>query len=263
MCTVLITATDNAIIRRDMMNTQITYGGFSHDPLAWNDVPNLDYIPFDVRPQVNRRWLKVFSDIFLVVCKMLEDELVADNPQNAVAVAPTVSAVLDYISHGRDSSIVSRWEMDSAYFDRGGKIEYVLDCILHTARECGPRPEGDGTWDEERDEDEKWEALPKCKNDLAFYIARARLGLEGSMGPYFDESQYDGAELDAFTASLLTTFNRLRGRQAYQPEDAEGEDEDEDSDNEEDDEEEEDGEPGDEEDKGEDQPPTLKRARHE
>lgn len=53
--------------------------------------------------------------------------------------------------------------------------EWVLDYVTGSSMDCSAL--GDGTWDEDRDEDERFAALPECANDLEFGIVRRRLGL--------------------------------------------------------------------------------------
>jgi hypothetical protein len=88
------------------------------------------------------------------------------------------------------------------YFNKGGSVEYALDCVLHTAKEQSSAY-GDGTFEEAWEDDENmgddYSALPKCANDEDFELARKMLGLDPGIewGPYeLDRDEEMGSDSD-------------------------------------------------------------------
>jgi hypothetical protein len=88
------------------------------------------------------------------------------------------------------------------YIDKGGRIEYVLDCVTSLAREQSADT-GDGTFDEMMAEDLgqgpggdelPWRGLPRCANDVEFDLVRGMLGLDQTnvWGPYYTAAERFG-----------------------------------------------------------------------
>lgn len=137
-----------------------------------------DYIPPALRQEIYKAFYIGFHTIFKAVSQVLKTPGI-----------PTPEAVM-----------AAGLELDPGavnfYLGKGGKVEYVLDAIVDTAREQSSL--GDGTFEETFDYDEGdseedgagrigYRELRACRNDLEFGIVRWSVGLRGPSGPYEDE----------------------------------------------------------------------------
>jgi len=165
-----------------------------HQPLSSSDFPHpaLDYIPPAIRREIYKTFFVGFYTIFLAIYHILEAP-----GQGRI---PTLQAVLAE-ALALDARAVR------FYLNKGGKVEYVLDATIDSAREQSSL--GDGTFEETFDHDESegedgdeeglgYAKLVKCSNDLEFGIVRRNVGLGARVvwGPYDDTKDEEGMDVD-------------------------------------------------------------------
>ncbi|EMD30885.1 hypothetical protein CERSUDRAFT_100894 [Gelatoporia subvermispora B] len=149
------------------------------DPKLCGWCSAVDYIPAHVWPGLYKSFYQAYRLVVIAVAHVL------GKPGDRCLPLPRVvpSALLS----GEVKHYADHWSQDRAqfFFDKGGRVEYALNYITDVALDQSPL--GDGWSDEIREDDEEWNALPKCTNDLAFVMARQQLGLDPSQkwGPYY------------------------------------------------------------------------------
>ena len=98
------------------------------------------------------------------------------------------------------------------YFDKGGRVEYVLDATVDVAREQSSLGDGtfEDTFDHDAGEDGKplgYKELERCANDLEFGGVRLGFGIGVGLGwgPYVDreerEEEEEGMDVDEYDDS--------------------------------------------------------------
>ena len=174
-----------AEIQHDMLRMDVP--AFTRgQPLSSSDLTlfSLDYIPLALRQNIYKTFYIGYQTIFEATSYVLKSLSI-----------PTPQAVLNAALELNSSAVLF-------YLGKGGKVEYVLDAIVATAREQSSL--GDGTFEETFDCDEGdlggeerlgYRELGACRNDLEFGIVRWNVGLGGGrLGPY--EEEWDGMDLD-------------------------------------------------------------------
>jgi hypothetical protein len=166
-----------------------------HHPLSTSELYHsaLEYIPPTVRREIYKTFFVGFYTIFRAICNILETP-----GQNRIPIPQVVLAE----AMALDARAVQ------FYMGKGGKVEYVLDATVDSAKEQSSL--GDGTFEETFENDvsegeggERNDAgyadLGKCSNDLEFNIVRRNIGLgaDVSWGPYdSDREEEDGMKVD-------------------------------------------------------------------
>ena len=149
----------------------------------------LDYVPSAVRQEMYKTFYVGFYTIFDAISQVLKTPGIP-TPQAVMAEALQL-----------DPRAVQ------FYLGKGGRVEYVLDAIVNTAREQSNL--GDGTFEETFDCDEEeggggrlgYRKLVKCGNDLEFEVVRRGVGLGAvKMGPY-DDDDGEGMDVDEYDDS--------------------------------------------------------------
>lgn len=149
---------------------------------------DLDFIPPHLRGEVYKTFYKGYGVLFSAVAHVLKRCSPADP---TVPDARTIAAELN-------SNNTFDVQGAQFYFRKGGRVEYALDHIMHTAMEQSKL--GDETFEELHDSDDGWMDLPECVNDLDFELVRRKLGLSDKQqwGPYRcgeeDEMDEDDSE---------------------------------------------------------------------
>ena len=162
-------------------------------PLSASDLTlfALDYIPLSLRQKIYKTFYIGYHTIVEAISHVLKSDRI-----------PTPQAVLD-----------AAFELNAGavqfYLRKGGKVEYVLDAIVSTAREQSNL--GDGTFEDTFDCDDDDEGdlgggggggglgyrdLSACRNDLEFGVVRWSVGIGGQWGPYYEEDGEYGMDLD-------------------------------------------------------------------
>jgi hypothetical protein len=151
-------------------------------PLSAEEIPftNAEYLPLALRVQIDKSFYQGYRSLFLVVAHILKDSA------NGM---PTPARVLAQ-GLGGDARNVK------FYVNKGGRVEYALDAIIHAAKEQSVLGDGsfDRLWDNPDDvRDGGMANMPKCANDLAFSLVRKMLGLDPTFasGPYHDGGDAD------------------------------------------------------------------------
>ena len=157
-------------------------------PLSGSDLffhPALDYIPSALRQEIYKTFYIGFYTIFDAISHVLKTPGIP-TPQAVMAAALQLNG-----------------KAVQFYLGKGGKVEYVLDATVDTAREQSSL--GDGTFEEMFDYDEEREGgerlgyrkLVVCENDLKFGVVRWGVGLgEFERGPYYEDREEEGMDVD-------------------------------------------------------------------
>jgi hypothetical protein len=138
------------------------------EPLSSDDIemdPALEFIPPHLHSQIFKSFYTGYQAVFRGIAHVLS------KPPNL----PLPSTV------NRPYSLDPSADF---YFRKGGKVEYALACLIHSAEEQS----GDGTFEEMwEDEDMGLDTgLEVCANDDDFELVRMKLGLDARIGygPY-------------------------------------------------------------------------------
>ena len=66
------------------------------------------------------------------------------------------------------------------YISHAGKVEWAMNCVLDVVKEHMT----DYSWEEMYEEDEEWNALPRCVNDKEFALVGRLMGIGRRMGSF-------------------------------------------------------------------------------
>jgi hypothetical protein len=168
-------------------------------PLSTSEIflSALDYIPPAFRQEIYKTFYIGFYTIFQAIAHVLKTPGIS-TPQAVMAAALELnpSAVQFYLA-------------------KGGKVEYVLDATVDTAREQSNI--GDGTFEDTFDIDEGdldgegqlgYRKLKVCRNDLEFGIVRWGVGIAGVVwGPYYEEPEGMDVDSDEYSDDRFGVFD--------------------------------------------------------
>lgn len=140
---------------------------------------NTDYLPTPLRTNMYKSFFQGYRSLFSAVATILNDSA------NGI---PTPARVLGQ-ALGAEPNV-------SFYINKGGRVDYVLDAIIDSAKDQSVLGDGEfeALWD---NPDEVGDGgvvnMPKCANDLAFMLVRQKLGIDPrvAMGPYDDDDEED------------------------------------------------------------------------
>jgi hypothetical protein len=165
-------------------------------PISTEDITSttsLMYIPPELHPAIFKTFYKGYSEVFKGISRAL-----------ARPSIPTPSVVLFESSVNGGGMGYFDSQALHFYLNKGGRVEFALDCITHAAKEQSPLGDGsfEDLWDDEDSgSDLGWKEMPTCRNDLEFELVRARLGLDPRRmwGPYrssFEIGMFGGGSDD-------------------------------------------------------------------
>jgi hypothetical protein len=150
----------------------------------------LEFLPLSLQKVVLKTLYLGYRSLFYAVGTLLDKE----------SELPTVENILANLRFIPEDDLDGR--SIRFYTNKGGRVEYVLDCVAFAAKEQSADL-GDGTFDETMDdlaenqgdeEDRRWRDLPHCANDKEYGLVRAMMGLDPGeiCGPYYSLRELQG-----------------------------------------------------------------------
>ncbi|KAI0059550.1 hypothetical protein BV25DRAFT_1860133 [Artomyces pyxidatus] len=115
----------------------------------------LKYLPFHLRNSMNPSFYRGYRDAI----NALYDALLTSDDKTAV----TAASLLDLVPQWRTSDLKS-FQAD------GGLLDAAFQSVIFPAAVLGPL--GSGMFDYSKRDDEAWQALPPCRNDMEFEMVR-------------------------------------------------------------------------------------------
>ncbi|KAI5834408.1 hypothetical protein K523DRAFT_230666 [Schizophyllum commune Tattone D] len=139
------------------------------DPSEILALPRLDYIPDELQQSTTR----AFYTGFLTLCRALARVVEA-------GLLPTADRIYVELTNDQTPMGVLSMQTVQYYLSHAGKVEWAMHCVLDVVKEHMT----DYSWDEMYEEDEEWNALPRCVNDAEFGLVGRLMGLGRRMGSF-------------------------------------------------------------------------------
>lgn len=153
----------------------------------------LDFIPPEMWLHVYKTFYLGYHAVFKAISRVVHRQsspIRLPIPTTSVVLTELVDTVRNGTSHYFDAQAVD------FFLNKGGKVDWALDCVVHAMEE----QEEDGSfsemWDDPEYGSDEWRTLPHCANDLEFRLVREMIGLsKGKVwGPYYQSTGDDGMD---------------------------------------------------------------------
>ena len=132
------------------------------DPAEILALPRLDYIPDELQESTTR----AFYTGFLTLCRALAHVVEA-------GLLPTADRISVELTNDQTPMGVLSLQTVQYYISHAGKVEWAMNCVLDVVKEHM----SDYSWEEMYEEDEEWNALPRCVNDVEFALVGRLMGI--------------------------------------------------------------------------------------